>query len=65
MVARLLAENGVAANFEGRGYDEFVAQAKVARIHEKYGLDTAAICRWAVQATEKKRGYQLGKKAQS
>lgn len=65
MVARLLVENGVTANFEGRGYDEFVAQAKVARIHEKYGLDTAAICKWAVQAAEKKRGYQLGKKAQS
>ena len=65
MVARLLIENGVTANFEGRGYDEFVAQAKVARIHEKYGLDTAAICKWAVQAAEKKRGYQLGKKAQS
>lgn len=65
MVARLLAENGVSAGFESRGYDEFVAQAKVARIHEKYGLDTASICSWAEAAVQKKRGNQLGKKAQS
>lgn len=65
MVARVLMENGVTANFESRGYDEFIAQAKVARVHEKYGLDTAAVCDWAVRAVQRKRGYQLGKQVQS
>lgn len=65
MIARLLTENRVSAEFESRGYDKFAAHAKMARIHEKYGLDAEAIYKWAKSNVIKKRGLELGKEAQS
>ena len=62
-IGAILQKNNIDAIVENRGYDKFVAQAKVSSIHQKYGLDDRGIFDWAVSAVEKKRGYNFGEKA--
>ncbi len=62
-IGAILQKNNIDAVVENRGYDKFVAQAKVSSIHQKYGLDDRGIFDWAVSAVEKKRGYNFGEKA--
>lgn len=54
-IASLLMRQGIAAVFENRGYDDYVQQAKVARVHEKYGLDTASIVSYVQKTVHRER----------
>lgn len=51
-VCAALAQNGIRAQIKCRGYDAFVAQAEVASVYRRYGLDAQSICAWVCAERE-------------
>ena len=45
-VVAALGKRGIRAEFECRGYDQFVVQADVSSIWRRYGLDSESILKW-------------------